>query len=302
MHADRLRSLVVVADDFGIGPATSTGILDLARKGVLSATVLLVNSPFAEASVASWQMAGAPVVMGWHPNLTLDRPILPPDLVPSLVRRDGAFWPLGAFLKKLFLGRINLNEVVREWQAQYRRFLDLVGQAPAFVNSHQHVSVFPAIGSALLHVLEAQRPRPYVRRVREPWSMLWATPGARKKRAFLNVLGRRMSQRQRAAGFPGNDWLAGVTDPPWLRKSHFIENWLRAIPGDVVELACHPGFPDETLVGRDCRANDGLMQRRVDEMLLLSRPGFLATVAEMGFEVMSPRCARESELRRSDAA
>src|SRR5437588_127944 len=43
-----VRCLVVVADDFGIGPATSRGILDLAAKGLVTGTVLLVNSPYAE--------------------------------------------------------------------------------------------------------------------------------------------------------------------------------------------------------------------------------------------------------------
>ena len=47
------RALLVVADDFGIGPPTTAGILHLARKGVVTASVMLVNSPYAEAAVAA---------------------------------------------------------------------------------------------------------------------------------------------------------------------------------------------------------------------------------------------------------
>ena len=40
-----------MADDFGIGPGTSQGILDLAAAGrLVTATVLLVNSPHRESA------------------------------------------------------------------------------------------------------------------------------------------------------------------------------------------------------------------------------------------------------------
>ena len=45
------RSLIVVADDYGIGPATSRGILDLAAEGLVTGAVLLVNSPHAAEGV-----------------------------------------------------------------------------------------------------------------------------------------------------------------------------------------------------------------------------------------------------------
>ena len=80
------RSLVIMADDFGIGPETSRGILDLAVEGRVTATVLLVNSPHAESAVAAWDRAGRPVELGWHPCLTLDTPILPPTAVRSRKR------------------------------------------------------------------------------------------------------------------------------------------------------------------------------------------------------------------------
>ena len=91
------RVLLVVADDFGIGPATTAGILHLAGKGVVTGTVLLVNSPYAEEAVGLWNRAGRAVDLGWHPNLTLDGPVLSPGHVPSLVDADGKFYPLPHF-------------------------------------------------------------------------------------------------------------------------------------------------------------------------------------------------------------
>src|SRR4051812_28173019 len=105
------RSLLVIADDFGIGPETSRGILDLGKQGRVTGTVLLVNSPYAEQAVQAWHAAGCPLEVGWHPALTLDRPLLPPEHVPSLVDKNGVFHPLGRFLAHLFFGQINAQEV-----------------------------------------------------------------------------------------------------------------------------------------------------------------------------------------------
>lgn len=212
------RLLIVIADDFGIGPKTSAAILELAKKGIVTGSVLLVNSPFAAADVASWQGAGKPMELGWHPNLTLDRPILSPHRVPSLVSPQGRFWPLRSFLVRWFRGKIQADHVALEWQAQWDRFVELVGHSPRVVNSHQHVALFEPAGQILLDLLKKQRLLPYFRRVREPWHMLWKIRGARKKRAFLNWAGRALAKKQQALGFPGNDWLAGITAPPLGEK------------------------------------------------------------------------------------
>ena len=288
MASGQERALLVVADDFGIGPPTTSGILHLARKGVVSASVMLVNSPYAEEAVAAWRREGRPMDLGWHPNLTLDRPILPPGQLPSLVDADGRFWPLPFFLRRWLLGRLAPREIEAEFRAQLLRYRELVGAAPAVVNAHQHIILFPPLGPIILNVLAQHGCTPYIRRVREPWRQLVRVRGARVKRTLLTTLGRRQSRRQAAGGFPGNDWLIGVTDPPWVRDPGFHRRWLAQAAGMAVELVCHPGFEDTTLLGRDCVQGDGLMQWRVDELTLLDQPGFLPAAAAAGFRVVAP--------------
>ena len=55
-----------------------------------------------------------------------------------------------------------------------------------------------------------------------------------------------------------------------------------------MELSCHPGIFDDTLLGRDFHAGDGMLQRRVDELALLRRPEFLLSVADSGFGIVNP--------------
>ncbi len=290
------RLLVVVADDFGIGPATSAGILDAAATGYVTATVLLVNSPFAEADVRRWRQRGRPLELGWHPNLTLDAPVLPAARVPSLVGPDGKFLTLGRFIRRWAAGRLNRDEIHAELAAQLERYVQLVGGFPTVVNTHQHVGVFTPVGDALLDVLTQRGCFPYVRRVRESLTTLWRVRGARVKRLWLNLQGRRFARSQQVLDFPGNDWLAGVTDPKWIKDPLFFERWLRASPGDVVELMTHPGYFDPTLLGRDAHPGDGLMERRVDEMRLLRQPQFREAVRAAGFRLAAP-----SELLRTGA-
>ena len=280
------RLLVVTADDFGIGPETSRGILDLAARGAITSTVLLANSPFADDAVAMWRKAGRPVELGWHPCLTLDAPVLPPAEVPSLVGPDGRFHGLGTLLKRVLTGRARTDEIEAELRAQYRRFVDLVGGPPANVNAHHHVHVFRPVGDALARILGAEAPGVYVRRVAEPVRTLWRIPGARLKRVFLTRFGHRAARRQAAAGLPGCPILLGITDPPCVREPQFFARWLAEARGPVAELTCHPGHFDPTIVGRDGTLADGQIHRRVWELDILREPEFLAAVRAAGFTLV----------------
>ncbi len=281
------RLLLVTADDFGIGPATSRGILDLAAAGVVTSTVLLVNYSFAGEGVTASRAAGCPLELGWHPCLTTDTPVLPPEQVPSLVGPDGRFRTLGQLLKRLAFGRVRAAEIEAEFRAQLSRFVELVGHPPANVNAHHHVHIFRPVNDSLRRVLADQTPRPFLRRVVEPFRTLRRVPGARLKRAFLSHYGKRAAGRQEAAGFPGNDVLAGVTDPPFVRAADFFERWLATAPGRVVELICHPGHFDPTLIGRDGELGSAAIDRRPWELESLARPEFRTAVRAAGFELVT---------------
>jgi predicted glycoside hydrolase/deacetylase ChbG (UPF0249 family) len=296
---ERNRYLIVTADDFGIGPETSRGILDLAATGHVTSTVLLVNSPYSSLAVQAWRQAGCPPELGWHPCLTLDRPLLPARQVPSLVAADGRFHTLGALACRLVLRRIRFAELVAELTAQYRRFIELVGHAPAVLNTHHHVQVFPLIGAALRHVLSEAGGEPYVRRIQESWRTLARVPGARAKRTFLTALGTLQVRSLARQGLRSNEWLAGITDPSCVHDPQFFARWLASVPGRVVELTCHPGYKDETLIGRDCDRDDAQQERRVRELQLLRLPAFLDACYQAGFQLVSPSALLDQRARRA---
>ncbi len=297
------RRLLITADDFGIGPETSRGILDLAEQGIISSTVLLVNSPFASDAVAYWIRRGRPLELGWHPTLTLDRPVSLPSEVPSLVESDGTFFPIGTFLKKLLCGSIDPEHVRIELHRQYWRFMAMVGTPPMNVNAHHHLHVFEPIGRILRELLSAQTPKPFVRRVVESNRTLLKVPGARVKRLMLSHYGRRAAVRQSDAGLPGADLLLGVTDPPCVSCPNFLMRWIDHTNGlteQFLELTCHPGHFDVTLVGRDGTLSDGQLHRRAAEFDRLCDPRFRDAVMNAGLEIVpavpiaSGRCVRNA--------
>jgi predicted glycoside hydrolase/deacetylase ChbG (UPF0249 family) len=299
---DASRFLIVIADDFGIGPETTRGILDLAVRGVVTGTVLLANSPHAEQAVRAWRRRAPHLDMGWHPCLTMDPPVAGVGYVPSLVAPNGCLWPLGQFVPRLLAGLIRSEHIALELEAQYHRYHDLTGAPPVVVNTHQHIALFPPVGRILRRLLAGIRPLPYLRRIREPWQLLRDIPGARLKRTVLSCLGFLDNLAQDRQGFPGNEWLCGITDPPWIRDPAFFTRWVGQVPGRVVELSCHPGHRDDTVLGRDCRPGDGLLERRIDEFRLLAQPEFLAACRSAGFTILAASAWLAGAGRAADAA
>ena len=192
-------------------------------------------------------------------------------------------------------GYVRDAELFAELSAQYRRYVDLVGTVPLNVNGHHHVHIFGPVRRALLELMQHQYPRPYLRRVQEPWRTLWSVPGIRLKRWLLSSMGSRSAFEQAQAGYLGADWLLGITDPSYVEASDFFVRWLTRAPGDVVELMCHPGHDDVTLLGRDATPTNGQRERRVHEWYRMLSAGYLEAVKANGFEMV-----RAQELVQAD--
>jgi predicted glycoside hydrolase/deacetylase ChbG (UPF0249 family) len=171
-------------------------------------------------------------------------------------------------------------ELRRQWQ----QYVDWVGQPPAVVNGHHHVHVFPLVREVLTELLSQQQPRPYLRRVREPWTTIRRIPGCRGKRLFLNQLGTSAAGLAQRHLLPGNDWLLGLNGTHCLARP----DCLRSVPGQVVELMCHPGLLDPSLLGRDAVCVPAL-EKRAQEMSCLADPRFLQACRLAGFTLVTPR-------------
>jgi predicted glycoside hydrolase/deacetylase ChbG (UPF0249 family) len=212
-----VRILVVNADDFGLTPGVSRGILEAHRRGIVTSTTALANlapQPELDAAAAAEPALG----IGLHLNLTWGTPVSPPDAVPSLVDDEGRFRRDVAWLRD----HAQADDVRREAEAQLEAFARRFGRPPTHVDSHHHVHRLPGLMEAVMAVaLTARLP------------LRSQDPGFR---AGL-----------RRHGVSTTDHFVGdaETEPYWTPER--LLDVLAGLPVGTTELMCHPGYYDDAL-------------------------------------------------------
>lgn len=80
-------------------------------------------------------MDGLHVCLGLHCNISNGFPLSDPADIPSLVAEGGAFRHSRSYCRP-DAEPVNYEEAVRELELQYRRFLEMAGKEPRFVDNH----------------------------------------------------------------------------------------------------------------------------------------------------------------------
>ena len=279
-------NLIVTADDFGIGLATSRGIVAAHLHGPVTATSLMtVTGDHARRSVPL--LADAPNLdVGLHLTLTRcgERPIVARES-SGLVDRRGDFLTLGKLWARGLLGKLDVNGVADEIAAQAEQFHKLLdGRLPTHVDGHHHAHQVPVVREALLLVMENRLLPPVTRTTVEPPGVrVWVGP-KRAKRAAANALGRGARRAFARRWVWANDHFVGMIANRDLRHPRPWRRFLRHLPAaGVVEWCVHPGEADESLAGRD-----GYVRQRPVELAALTDPA--------GWEHLRPNLARKSAL------
>lgn len=207
------RRLIVNADDFGLTPAVTAGILEARRGGIVTSASALVTADLDRASVQKALDDG--LGLGLHVNLTLGRPL---SRGRSLVGDDGRLIRDA----RRAAARAAPREVEREIDAQIEKFLALARRAPTHLDSHHHVGLEAPVTEILLAA---------ARRLGVP--VRAETPEARA--------------RARSAGLRTPDHFFGGSGPGpyWTLARTFAH--LRALPPGVSEFMTHPGRYDDAL-------------------------------------------------------
>jgi chitin disaccharide deacetylase len=245
-------SLIVTADDFGIGRRTSEGIIHAHLHGPVTATSLMVvTGDHLQASLPL--LAEAPNLdVGLHIVLTKcgHRPLMA-GKSSGLCDEEG-FVTNGRLWLKAFAGRLDRKAVADEIAAQAQAFRKIVGRAPAYVDAHHHSHQLPTIRDALAEVIASGLLPPISRKTIEPAEMLRSAPGTKRNRRAANFLGRRAAKKFSAAGVWSNDFYFGMLDPAALKQEFPWQHFLKHLPeSGVIEWVVHPGHEDETLIPRD---------------------------------------------------
>ena len=221
---DPTRQVIVNADDFGHSEGINRGIAEAHEKGIVTSASLMVNRPATDAAVQlARQYPG--LSLGIHVNFTNEG--------ERLVDLD------------------DLPTVERELQAQIDRFLQLTGQLPTHIDSHQHVHREFNVGRFFIEL-----------------SRQYGLP----LRGYSKVA--------YVSAFYGQ-WEYGKTEEKYISVDSLI-SLLRAVKPGVSEIACHPGYMVdgfESLYNRE----------REIELRSLTDPRVRAAVRDEGIRLINYR-------------
>jgi predicted glycoside hydrolase/deacetylase ChbG (UPF0249 family) len=273
---NRVKRLIVNADDFGLTAGVNRAILQLNARGSLtSATLMAVANATHEA------MALAPrtsLGVGCHIVLVDGTPVLSSLRdIPSITNLfDGRFpSTLGGFLRKVYgqqdslLDRKRIARQIEAEAAAQIAFLQSHGLKLTHIDTHKHTHMFPAV---LRPVLRAARAAS-IRAVRNPFEPQWsihATPRAPRLRRTqvrtLRFLERAFHRIVQEEGFVTTNGAIGVLATGTL-DAPALASLLQAMPDGTWELVTHPGYNDSDLAHARTRL---LASREIEQAALTS--------------------------------
>ncbi len=287
-----LRNVILCADDFGLSDGVSRGIAELAQMGRLSATGAMTNMPGWRRAAPDLKPLKERIGIGLHLNLTTGTPLGPMARLASA----GCFPPLRSLLATAFRGGLDGAEIRGEIARQLDAFEEAHGEAPSFVDGHQHVHVLPGVREALLQVL---RDRGYAGRVwlRDPADRTIAIlrrPVGRGKALVVRGLARGFARDAQAAGFVTNRGFSGFAPFDLSVPARRIFDSALSNPGRTPLVMCHPGYGDDEL-----RGLDPAVESRAAELEYLRSEEFVDLLATRGIRLVPhPEAQNETGLRR----
>lgn len=211
-----MKRLIVNADDFGLTAGVSRGILDAHRRGIVTSTTLMANLPLEGALLED--LKASRLGVGLHLNLTLGRPISPPEEIPSLLDAEGKFFrdPLRQ------AAQAKPEEVELELRAQVAVFTRLLGRKPTHLDSHHHVGRHLPV-------------RDVVFALAEELGVPVRCQDAETRRAAS----------ERGLKNPEHFFGESGPDPYWSSERLLAQ--LAALPEGISEFMTHPGYFDQDL-------------------------------------------------------
>jgi predicted glycoside hydrolase/deacetylase ChbG (UPF0249 family) len=247
-------TLVVTADDLGLSPGVTKGILESHRRGIVRSTSLIVTVDSSAEAAAQARME-TDLEVGLHIDLVGGWPVSDPSAVRSLVDREGRFLGLPELTKRLFSGRIRAGEVAAEVRAQ-AALARSWGILPLAWDSHRNVHLMPPIARVVGRVARDEGVR-WIRRAMSP--RVWSGPKQTALRAAT------LASALAFRGIAGNRWYVDITsERPRLNAAGVA---LLAMYGGVGEISGHPGYVDD-----DLRAIDKLVDDRPKDLEILTDP------------------------------
>ena len=218
--------------------------------------------------------------VGLHLVLIDGHPVLPPDELDGLVRRDGRFDdnPLRAGLRFFFRPGAR-RRLAAEIRGQFEAFR-ATGLALDHVNAHKHMHLHPTVARLVVEIGRDYGLRA-VRLPAEPRAPLRrAFPGERRAMPPPGFAVAALRRRLRRAGLIASDHVFGIAWSGAMTEDRLL-GLLPHLPGGVSEIYFHPA----TGMTPPLRA-DMPGYRPAEELAALVSPGVRCRIEELGIRLV----------------
>lgn len=228
-----MTPIALCSDDYAQNPGIDAGILELLALGRLSAVSCFSTAP-------NWLSVSAPALrtyreqadIGLHFNLTEGFGVKAASL--------------NAVILRSLLRSMNLQKVELELERQLDAFEGGFGQAPDFIDGHQHVHQFAGVRQILLKVIK----RRYANQPIWVRNTVPANPEWNGKPQILKYLGgQSLSKDLQSAKVASNKGFAGVYGFDQADYAACFKVWLDAAQAGML-IMCHPAteaYPDDEI-------------------------------------------------------
>ena len=275
------RRIWLCADDYGAAPGVSGAIRELIARGRINATSIMVAAPNFNseeaAALAKLNSREKRAALGLHVTLTGPLQPLSENFAPL---RRGRFPPLNAMLRIATARRLQPEPLANEIAAQLKKFIDVFGRTPDFLDGHQHIQLFPQVRDAFLKVVAERAPTAWVRQCGR------SRRGRRlrdHKALVLDILSLGFRRRAKKLGIAVNPAFAGSY--AFKSQANYAKLFPRFLSGlpDGGLIMCHPGVVDTEL-----KALDSLTTLREQEFAYFGSDAFLQVLAEHNVALARP--------------
>ena len=246
--SQELVPVILCADDFGLSPGVSSGILTLLEDRRLSATSCMVN--FHEDEHFAELRTLTDVDIGLHFTMTNCRP-----LSQSALQLFGEWFPgPGVMFREALCNRISPHVIQAELEAQYSVLCKRIGREPDFLDGHHHVHQYPGVAQNVVEFCVSKRKHGhnlYVRTTRDSLSSIIRRGADIVKSYAQSIPGYGMARRLERNYIATNTSFSGAYDLS-IQSNYaaLFSQMLRHHRSNGI-IMCHPGNVDSWLEKRD---------------------------------------------------
>lgn len=263
-----MKQLIINSDDYGRTPEISRGIRESHLRGVVTSTTCMMNIPTTADDIAIALKESPTLAMGVHLVLTMGKPILPPERVPTIVDANGKNRKYDAFIENI--PNLSVDEVKAEWRAQIEAYIKASGRQPTHLDSHHHSSYFaPALFRTMLE-LAKEYGCPIRYPLREGDTSREFGETVKQAPALLAEFNPR-----RPDVFFVDFYDEGATQDNLL-------SIFNRVPEGISELMCHPGY-----VEADFAKESVYNLQREKELKILTDPAVKEAIEAQGIKLIT---------------